>query len=80
MSESKSRKRKPGGGRKSKLAGEKLVSVGGRISPEMLASIADIAAERDWSISTALRVACRLLINHEAAKKTVAVNESLLTS
>ena len=80
MSEQKQKKRRLGLKRTAKPEAEHLVLVAGKIPPEMLAAIQDIVADRDWTISTAVRVGCRLLIQHEASRKNVAVNESLLTS
>lgn len=80
MIKTKTRKRRPGGGRPTKPDAEKLVLLAGKVSPEVRANIEAIAEARDWTISTAIRVACRLLISHEAARKSLEVNENLLTS
>ncbi len=79
MSESKTKRRKPGAGRPTKPESEKMVLVAGKIPPEMLAAIEQIIAARDWTISTAVRVGCRLLIQQAGGKKNRAVNENVLT-
>jgi hypothetical protein len=79
MSESKTKKRKRRAGRPTKPDAEKLVILGGKVSPETLANIAQIAKARNWTLSTAVRVACDLLIQQEAVIKSHTVNENLLT-
>ena len=59
---------------------EKFVIVGGKVSPQTRASIERIAGENNWSISTAVRVACDMLIQYQAAIKNHPVNENVLTS
>ena len=80
MTEVKLKKRKRRAGRPLKPEAEKFVLLGGKVPPEMLAAVEDIANDRGWTLSAAVRNACALLIQHESAKKTVAVNENLLTS
>jgi ethanolamine utilization microcompartment shell protein EutL len=80
MIKSKPRKRRRGAGRPSKPDAERLVLLAGKVPPEIRAGIEQIAAAKDWTVSTAVRVACRLLILQESTEKSAAVNENLLTS
>jgi hypothetical protein len=79
MVESKPKQRKRRAGRPLKPEAEKFVLLGGKVPPEMLAAIEEIAGERNWTRSAAVRAACALLIKHETARKNLLVNENLLT-
>jgi hypothetical protein len=77
--ESKSRKRKRRVGRPAKHEAEKLVIIGGKVPPEVRATIQLIAKAKYWTMSSAVRAACDLLIAQEAAKINSTVNENVLT-